>query len=499
MRALALTPSQNTDESSSQTAHNPTPAFLQTTLQTAYPAVSSSKNNTTSPPPPPPSKPLQLPKHSNTYRRPKNTKNLSLTFPPLSDPLHPHTAPARAASMMDLAPLQTSIPAASGSGIRKQDISAHSAKMICSPKRAPTSHFDRSRSPPTARLKPLGTNLSSIYSTTVQPTLQKQPALSRALSLKIPTSPKNTNPPSLLPPSSFTFPSNDTLSLQPPSPFDPNSVVVNSVPPPFQDECMETGVNVYPHGPLFICEPNIYLYSEPTREEALKFDVIINVAREVKNPFDEPSCAPVSSNNLKSSISYSSSCEAYSAYSDDFSSLPSSPPSSLESNSDHAMSSPLTSSENALSPLAPEDSSWQPLSSLPTCPSGQSAPEGLPEYIYVPWDHNSKLTNDLDMLTELMRTRSLEGKRILVHCQCGVSRSASLIVAYVMRMQQWGLHESYEWVKSRAGSISPNMTLIFQLMEWGKSIQSVNQKPDLRNRGSDIDLLRSSKRNYTFL
>ena len=43
----------------------------------------------------------------------------------------------------------------------------------------------------------------------------------------------------------------------------------------------------YPDGPILMHEPSVHLYLEPKMEEAMKFDVIINVAREVKNPFKE--------------------------------------------------------------------------------------------------------------------------------------------------------------------------------------------------------------------
>lgn len=448
MSSLALVhPSSPCTNDSAQSTSNPTPAN-----------PTSSKNK--SPPPSSTPKSLHSPKLTATHRRLRNQKSLSLDLLSLSSTdectslVHP--SPLRVPSLMDLAPLQITFP--SSASTRKQDISANSTKMISSPS-TPIHHRSTKRlslEPPTAARSRSFNNIPSIFNS--QPSAKSQ--LSRALSLKIPTSQTKPSAPSLLPPTKFE----DAEKLVSP-PVDSPTQPVLAIPTAFQEECMETGVNPYPDGPLFICEPNIYLYSEPTREEASKFDVIINVASEVKNPFEHtPGPSPATTKH-QSSVSYSSSSEGYSAFLDDLSSIPSSPPSSVESTSDLAMSSPILSSEAATSPLANDD--WESLTSSPTYTQKASSP-GSPEYIYVPWEHNSKLTDDLDMLTGLMQARSREGKRILVHCQCGVSRSASLIVAYVMRMQHWGVHESYEWVKSRASNISPNMTLIFQLMEWGK-------------------------------
>lgn len=100
-----------------------------------------------------------------------------------------------------------------------------------------------------------------------------------------------------------------------------------------------------------------------------------------------------------------------------------------------------------------------------------------PEYVYVPWGHNSKFLPDLPYLTNLIDERSAENKRVLVHCQCGVSRSASLLIAYIMKKQRLDLNAAYDWVKYRSPEIGPNMTLIFQLMDWHKHL--IGEKPEL--------------------
>ncbi|CAI4050150.1 tyrosine/serine/threonine protein phosphatase MSG5 SKDI_14G2690 [Saccharomyces kudriavzevii IFO 1802] len=88
-------------------------------------------------------------------------------------------------------------------------------------------------------------------------------------------------------------------------------------------------------------------------------------------------------------------------------------------------------------------------------------------YYHIEWTHTSKIVSDLSRLTHIMHTAYLQNKKILVHCQCGVSRSASLIVAYIMRYYGLNLNDAYNKLKTVAKDISPNMGLIFQLMEWG--------------------------------
>ncbi|KAK9821954.1 hypothetical protein WJX81_002268 [Elliptochloris bilobata] len=48
-----------------------------------------------------------------------------------------------------------------------------------------------------------------------------------------------------------------------------------------------------------------------------------------------------------------------------------------------------------------------------------------------------------------------QGKlRVLVHCMTGVSKSPAVVIAYIMKLRQWRLSESYKWVKDKRPTIS---------------------------------------------
>ncbi|KAE8250319.1 hypothetical protein A4X13_0g4817 [Tilletia indica] len=72
---------------------------------------------------------------------------------------------------------------------------------------------------------------------------------------------------------------------------------------------------------------------------------------------------------------------------------------------------------------------------------------------------------------------------VLVHCQCGVSRSATLVIAFVMQAAALmygfegvssltGMHDCYNLVKEKSASISPNCSLIYQLVEWERFLSA---------------------------
>lgn len=88
------------------------------------------------------------------------------------------------------------------------------------------------------------------------------------------------------------------------------------------------------------------------------------------------------------------------------------------------------------------------------------------------------------------------GGKILVHCQCGVSRSATLVIAFVMQAAAlrfgfpeteslMGMHDCYNMVKDKSASISPNISLIYQLVEWERHLSSAARRlRDVESRGS---------------
>ena len=225
-----------------------------------------------------------------------------------------------------------------------------------------------------------------------------------------------------------------------------------------QEECdydpplsKEAKSPAYPDGPICIYDPSIFLYLEPSRVEASKFDVIINVAREVLNPF-----APVTDEGLGQKAKQRT-CEVALE------------PNGLNIRTDFSgsrdnISEPQTaisdkSFTSALEAQTEENSQAEP--STPVL----SRPE--PEYIHIPWDHNTNVVDDLLRLCETIDERVRQKKRVLVHCQCGVSRSASLIVAYgLYKNPQLTVQEAYDAVKGRSRWIGPNMNLIYQLSEF---------------------------------
>jgi tyrosine-protein phosphatase len=218
----------------------------------------------------------------------------------------------------------------------------------------------------------------------------------------------------------------------------------------------------YPNGPIQIYQSGVFLYFEPTAKQACTFDVIINVASEVKNPFT------VSVAESQKDID-ARRIDGPPAENPDFACLPEqTKPSSLDAQT----SSPTTPKATPI---------------LETKHPIEYVVDGktlkTPEYIHMLWEHNTDIVPDLFKLVKIMDERVQQGKRVLVHCQCGVSRSASLIVAYgLFKNPSMSVQETYDIVKKRSKWIGPNMNLIMQLQEFRNGLLKANDSRSYLNQ-----------------
>lgn len=117
---------------------------------------------------------------------------------------------------------------------------------------------------------------------------------------------------------------------------------------------------------------------------------------------------------------------------------------------------------------------------------------GSRKYVHIPWSHTSSILEQLPEITKQLSEMEIAGKKSLIHCQCGVLRSACVVVAYFMVKFDLSVNEAYELLKTgtknkseRVNSlisekghfvqacekICPNMNLIFELMDFGEKIK----------------------------
>ena len=62
------------------------------------------------------------------------------------------------------------------------------------------------------------------------------------------------------------------------------------------------------------------------------------------------------------------------------------------------------------------------------------------------------------------------GGNVLVHCHAGVSRSSTILIAYIMRSKKMKMDKVMELLKEKREKVSPNNGFIQQLKEYEKEL-----------------------------
>jgi len=97
----------------------------------------------------------------------------------------------------------------------------------------------------------------------------------------------------------------------------------------------------------------------------------------------------------------------------------------------------------------------------------------LPSYKKLSWSHaETSLSLLLPAAFQFIDQARLNHHPILIACQQGVSRSASLVIAYVMRAYNMDLSTAYAYVKAKSPCISPNIGFMTALAEFEKELAS---------------------------
>ncbi|KAM9476328.1 dual specificity protein phosphatase 2 [Clarias gariepinus] len=81
------------------------------------------------------------------------------------------------------------------------------------------------------------------------------------------------------------------------------------------------------------------------------------------------------------------------------------------------------------------------------------------------------------------------GGRVLVHCQAGISRSATICLAYLIHARRVRLNEAFEFVKRRRQVISPNLAFMGQLLQFETDVLCPYTVLDTKNGATTFQYL----------
>ncbi|XP_039253556.2 uncharacterized protein LOC120330721 [Styela clava] len=106
-------------------------------------------------------------------------------------------------------------------------------------------------------------------------------------------------------------------------------------------------------------------------------------------------------------------------------------------------------------------------------------------------NYQEKMTPYIKEAIEFIEKVRKSNQRVIVHCLAGVSRSATVAIAYVLHYLRINFEDAYRFVKEKRPSISPNFNFLGQLMEFERNLESTGYLSSKRtgslSEGSEED------------
>lgn len=103
-------------------------------------------------------------------------------------------------------------------------------------------------------------------------------------------------------------------------------------------------------------------------------------------------------------------------------------------------------------------------------------------------DEKTDLLKHWDNTYKYITRARKEGSKVLVHCKMGVSRSASVVIAYAMKAYNWDFKKAFEFVRQKRTCIKPNTSFISQLETYQGILDAMKNREKLQRSKSETNL-----------
>lgn len=103
-------------------------------------------------------------------------------------------------------------------------------------------------------------------------------------------------------------------------------------------------------------------------------------------------------------------------------------------------------------------------------------------------DEKTDLLKHWDNTFKYINKAKTEGSKVLVHCKMGISRSASVVIAYAMKAFNWNFDKALKHVKAKRSCIKPNTNFLNQLETYQGILDAMKNKEKLQRSKSETNL-----------
>jgi protein-tyrosine phosphatase len=96
------------------------------------------------------------------------------------------------------------------------------------------------------------------------------------------------------------------------------------------------------------------------------------------------------------------------------------------------------------------------------------------EFVYKKLDLNDivdcNIEEAFEEAFEFINKAKEDGSTVFVHCQVGKSRSATIVIAYLMKFHSYTLDDAFNYVKKLRKLILPNLGFMAKLRKFAQSL-----------------------------
>lgn len=99
-------------------------------------------------------------------------------------------------------------------------------------------------------------------------------------------------------------------------------------------------------------------------------------------------------------------------------------------------------------------------------------------YVHLPIKDKASERIDVffDRAFEIIDDELAHGRRVLVHCFAGISRSATIVIAYLMKKNSWTYQRAHEFVRILRPQVDPNFGFVVQLYTYQRDALNVEDE-----------------------